>query len=64
MAVVFPKTRTRAQVEQSLKDCRKHGDAGADVKMARLFVKFGNITPDAREFARRYLAEQEESESK
>ena len=46
--------RTLQQVIDSLaEDKKKPGNC--DISMARLMVKFGNLTDEAREYARQYL---------
>jgi hypothetical protein len=53
-------TRTKEQVRENLARIAAK-DRGAAIAMARLYVKFGNITADAREYARKYAEDQRKS---
>ena len=48
--------RTLEQVRADIAEAKAKGDAGADISLARLGAKYGNFTPEAREYARRYAA--------
>jgi hypothetical protein len=54
MAYVPGETQTLEDVKATLQEAKEKGTKGADVSMARLMANHGNLTDEAREYARNY----------
>jgi hypothetical protein len=56
MALFIPTTKTLDQVRDTLAEVERDNGKAAAAVMARMMVKHGNVTPDARSYAAEWRA--------
>ena len=56
MAVFIPTTKTLEQVRDTLAEVERDNGTNAAAVMARMMVRHGNLTDDARAYAAEWLA--------